>query len=134
MRVAIVIDGDLPLGLAANAAAALAFSVSPLLRDCVGSAVPDASGDEHLGITNIPLPVLSASASAIAELRKAAVLVPGVSCIDFSDIARKSKNYADYAAALKKASPREISYLGVLVYGEDRGVRSLTGSMPLLGK
>jgi hypothetical protein len=134
MKVAIILDRELPPGISANAAAALAFSVSPLLPGCVGSAVPDGSGDEHPGITNMPLPVLGASADALAELRKAASRAPGAACIDFSDIAQRAKNYADYAVALRNASPKDIAYLGLCVYGEDRAVRSLTGSLPLLGK
>jgi hypothetical protein len=134
MKVAIILDRDLPPGLSSNAAAALAFSVSPLLPDCVGGAVPDASGEEHAGITNVPLPVLAASADSLAALRKAVARAPGAACIDFSDIARRSKNYADYAESLRATRPDDIAYLGLCIYGEDKAVRSLTGSLALFGK
>jgi hypothetical protein len=134
MKVVIILDGELSYGLSANAAAALAFSVSPLLPGCVGSAVPDGSGYEHPGITNVPLPILAASSSDLAELREAAVRAPGVACIDFSDVAQRAKNYADYAVELRKAPLETIAYLGLCIYGEDRAVRSLTGSLPLFGK
>jgi hypothetical protein len=134
MKVAIVLDRNLPPGLSANAAAALAFSVSPLLPGCVGQAVPDRSGEEHPGITNVPLPVLAASAEDLAKLRLAAARAPGASCIDFSDVAQRARNYADYAAALRSSPPEGIAYLGLCIYGEDRAVRSLTGSLPLFGK
>jgi hypothetical protein len=134
MKVVIVLDGELPLGLAANAAAALAFSVSPLLPECVGSAIADASGAAHPGITNIPLPVLATSSAGLAELRETVVRSAGVACIDFSDIAQRAKNYADYARALRVASPEAIRYLGLCVFGEDRAVRSLTGRLPLFGR
>jgi hypothetical protein len=133
MKAIIVLDEELPLGLLANAAAALAFSVSPNLPDCVGAPVSDLSGDRHPGITNIPLPILAASSARLTELRKAAALAKDVSCTDFSDIAQRSKNYADYAMALGKAAPESIRYLGLCIYGEDATVRSLTGNLPLLG-
>jgi hypothetical protein len=134
MKVAIILDKELPPGISANAAAALAFSVSPLLPDCVGKAVPDGAGDLHAGITNIPLPVLAAGAEALAGIRQAAAGAPGLDIIDFSEIARKSRNYADYASALRASPPERIAYLGLCVYGEDKAVRSLTGSLPLFGK
>jgi hypothetical protein len=133
MKVVIVLDEELPLGLLANAAAALAFSVSPSLPDCVGAAVSDRSGDRHPGITNIPLPILAAPATRLAELREVAAYAKNVSCTDFSDTAQRSKNYADYAIAIGKAAPESIRYLGLCIYGEDATVRSLTGNLPLLG-
>jgi len=133
MKIAIVLDKELSPGLSANAAAALAFSVSPLLEGCVGGAVPDASGDEHPGITNIPLPILAAGAADLAALRVASK-AKGASCIDFSGVAQRAKNYADYAAVLRGTAPEGLSYLGLCIYGEDRLVRSLTGSLPLFGK
>lgn len=133
MKVVIVLDEELPLGLLANAAAALAFSVSPSLPDCVGAAVSDLSGDRHPGITNIPLPILAASAARLADLKEAAADTKDASCTDFSNIAQNSKNYDDYAMALGKATPESIRYLGLCIYGEDATVRSLTGNLPLLG-
>ena len=134
MKVAIVLDRELPPGLSANAAAVLAFSLSPLLPGCLGDAVPDGSGEEHAGITNIPLPVLAAGAEELRALRAAASRAPGTACIDFSDVAQRTKNYADYAAALRASPGESLAYLGLCIYGEDKAVRSLTGSLPLFGK
>ncbi len=134
MKVVIVIDKRLPPGLSANAAAALAFSVSPNLISCVGDSVPDASGSIHPGITNVPLPILASTAEGLAELRREAQGTIGVSCTDFSDIAQHSKNYAEYARELGAATTDRIHYLGVCIHGEDAAVRSLTGSLPLLGR
>jgi hypothetical protein len=134
MKVVIVLDRELPPGLAANAAAALAFSVSPSLPGCVGEAVADGSGLLHPGITKVPLPVLAASPACLAELRESAAMTSGAACVDFSDIAQRARNYAAYADDLRAADPGAIRYLGVCVYGEDAAVRSLTGNLPLLGK
>jgi hypothetical protein len=134
MKIVIVIDRALPAGPAANAAAALAFSVSPSMPDCVGGEVRDAGRQIHPGITNIPLPILCCGSEELAALRREAVGREGLACVDFSDIAQRSKNYADYAKSMGAASPEAIGYLGLCIFGEDAAVRSLTGSLPLLGR
>jgi hypothetical protein len=134
MKIVIVIDEAQPAGVAANAAAVLAFSVSPLLEDCVGEDLRDRDGGTHRGITNIPLPVLSSAAAALAEIRAAAMATSGASCIDFSETARGSRNYADYARKMAAIGGEELRYVGLCVYGDDAAVRSLTGSLPLLGR
>lgn len=133
MKIVIVVDEKLPLGLAANAAAVLAFSASPSLTGCVGESVMDRSGTVHPGITAVPLPVLAASSSNLAELKEAAGSAAGAAYIAFSDIAQRSKNYEEYTRAMRTAAPESLQYVGLCIYGEDRAVRSLTGSLRLLG-
>lgn len=134
MKIVIVIDKDLPPGLAANAAAALAFSVSPSLPFCIGEEVLDGSGISHPGITNVPLPILAAAASGLPELRERARDTKSAACVDFSDVAQQAKNYTDYAQRLLAAKAEDLRYLGLCIYGEDAAVRSLTGNLPLFGR
>ena len=47
-------------GLAVNTPNVLSFTLGSELGEIVGSAVMDGSGEEHLGITDIPIPVLTA--------------------------------------------------------------------------
>ena len=46
--------------LADNTANVLSFTLGNELGEIVGSAVMDGSGEEHLGIMDIPIPVLTA--------------------------------------------------------------------------
>ena len=46
--------------LADNIANVLSFTLGNELGEIVGSAVMDGSGEEHLGITDIPIPVFTA--------------------------------------------------------------------------
>ena len=48
-------------GLAVNTPNVLSFTLGSELGEIVGSAVMDGSGEEHLGITYIPIPVLTAA-------------------------------------------------------------------------
>jgi len=131
MRIAIVIDQDLQPGLAANAAAALAFSLSGRVAGQNGPDVVDADGGLHPGILTVPIPVLKAEAAALAGLRAKAEAAEGVSVLGFSAIAQAARDYGDYAARLAASRSGEIAYRGLCLYGEDRAVRSLTGAFPL---
>jgi hypothetical protein len=132
MKVVIVVDKELPAGLLANAAAALAFSVSPSINGGVGADLEDAEGSRHPGITSIPLPVLGCGGSQLTELRDRARVIPEVTCVDFSNVAQKAKRYDEYAAALKAASPSQLKYLGLCIFGEPTAVKRLTGHLPLV--
>ena len=46
--------------LADNIANVLSFTLGNELGEIVGSAIMDGSGEEHLGITDIPIPVFTA--------------------------------------------------------------------------
>jgi len=132
MKIVIVLDRELPVGLLANAAAVLAFSAAPHLPEGIGPALADADGSPHAGITNLPIPILASSAAQLAELRARALAQPGVGCIDFPDLAQRAKCYADYAADLGAAREGGLSYLGLCLFGPAPAVRSLTGPLALI--
>jgi hypothetical protein len=58
LRTVIVIDRDLPKGLAANAAAVLAHAFGARRPDLVGGDFSDATGATHAGLIPTGLPVL----------------------------------------------------------------------------
>lgn len=131
MKLVIVLDRALPLGLLANAAAVLAFSASRSIPGGVGRDTEDADGEAHAGITQLPIPVLACETGQIKGLRDRA-RDEGLLCIDFSDVAQRAKNYEDYAAELKSRSGSELAYLGLCIYGESDSVRRLTGNLGLV--
>jgi len=131
MKIVIVLDPELPLGLLANAAAALAFSASPAVPDGVGGPVLDAQGGLHPGITRIPLPILACGRAQLSELRRRAV-AEGVACVDFCDVAQRARGYEAYAAELARRPEAELSYLGLCLYGDAKAVQRLTGQLPLV--
>jgi hypothetical protein len=55
----------------------------------------------------------------------------GVSVLDFTDLAQGSLTYDEYAAKLSAAKAEAIAYRGLCLYGEDRAVKRLTGSLAL---
>ena len=53
-----VMDEALPLGFLANTAAILGITLGKHIPESVGPAVADKSGHSHLGIIQIPVPIL----------------------------------------------------------------------------
>ena len=135
MKLVMVINRDLPLGLVANTAAVLGISLSKIYQeDIVGGDITDADGNLHLGITAQTIPILSASREQVKEIREA-MFEPAfaeVAAIDFSEAAQRCLNYDQYMRSLSQLSAEELFYLGVCMYGPKKKVNKLTGSLPLL--
>jgi hypothetical protein len=131
MKIVIVIDQELGPGLAANAAAALALSLSGRVGEVNGPDLRDGSGSLHPGILKLPIPVLKAPRARLAELRARALESPGIAALDFPDIAQAARSYGEYEEALGRAGADEIAYRGICLYGEETAVARLTGSLPL---
>ena len=135
MKLVMVINRDLPLGLVANTAAVLGISLSKIYQeDIVGGDIADADGNLHLGITAQTIPILSASREQVKEIREAMFesAFAEVAAIDFSEAAQRCLNYDQYMRSLSQLSAEELFYLGVCMYGPKKKVNKLTGSLPLL--
>lgn len=131
MKIVIVLDRELPVGLLANAAAVLAFSAARHLPGGVGHDLRDADDGLHPGITNLPIPMLACEGGSLGELRQQAQ-AQGVGCIDFSRTAQRAKRYDEYEAALRQAKASDLAYLGLCLFGEAAAVKRLTGHLPLV--
>ncbi len=133
-KVAIVIDRGLPPGLAANTAAVLALTLGRQVESIIGPELKDGSGSMHAGITTVPIPILTADADTLKQIRRraAAERDEGLLVIDFTDCAQRTRTYDDYAHLLEAATEAGITYLGVAVHGPRRLVQRLTGNLPLM--
>jgi len=130
-KVVIVIDADLPLGLIANTAAVLALTIGRQVEDIHGPDVYDGSGELHVGITMVPIPILKGTAEKIKPLRESAIN-EGLFVVDFSDAAQTTTTYDDYTQKIATATACDLQYLGIAMYGNAKPINKLTGSMPLL--
>lgn len=129
-----VIDEKLPLGIITNTAAILGITLGKQVPELVGKDAYDASGQNHLGISTVPVPILKGSKEIIRDLREKlyASDYDDVIVADFSDVAQSCNIYSEY---IKKASTTlelEHNYLGLAICGNKKKVNKLTGSMPLL--
>lgn len=134
MKVVMVIDRELPLGLIANTAAVLGASLGNMVAGLVGGDVADADGNRHLGITTMNIPVLGASGEQIKELRGrlSAGEFADVATVDFNHVAQRSLDYENYTRLLAGSPGAALTYLGLCLYGPVKKVNRLTGNLGLL--
>ncbi|MCB0167758.1 MAG: DUF2000 domain-containing protein [Anaerolineae bacterium] len=134
MKCVIIIDHTLPLGLIANTSAVLAMSIGHKVKGIVGEDVVDQDGTIHRGITQVSIPVLKGDEALIRSIRTRLVKMEGdhLYCVDFCDVAQKSRNYDQYKSHLRQTSANALNYLGLAIYGPDKEVSSLTGHLGLL--
>ena len=129
-----VIDKDLPLGIIANTAAILGFTLGKQVPQVVGPDVTDLNGHEHLGIVALPVPILKGDAGLIRSLREK-LYQPDYSDLlvaDFSDLAQGCNVYDEFIDKMAHAPEDGLQYLGLALCGPKKKVNQLTGSLPLL--
>lgn len=129
-----VIDETLPLGIIANTAGIMGLTLGRHIPETIGPEVTDKSGYAHLGIIQIPVPVLKADREKIKELRQrlyqpeyAELIV-----VDFSDVAQSCNVYDDYIQKAATVEEDSFQYFGIGIFGKKRLLNKLTGSLPLL--
>lgn len=128
----LVLDGDLPPGLAANTAAILGITLGRENPEAVGADVQDSGGRTHLGIIAYPVPVLRGDAGILAALREKLYQpeFDGLTVVDFSDLAQSCRTYPEFQSRMAEAG--DLRYLGIAIRGDKKRVNRLTGNLPLL--
>lgn len=134
MKLVMIIDPRLPLGLIANAAAVMGLSFGNTVSGIIGPDLPDREGRIHAGITRISIPILSATGEYIRDLRNQLYRAEytEVKTVDFSTVAQQSKCYSNYAQTLLQLGREELDYLSIGLYGPEKQINQLTGSLKLL--
>lgn len=129
-----VIDGALPLGIIANTAGILGITLGKQIPEAVGPEVLDKSGTPHLGIIQIPVPILKADREKIKEIRERLYQPEfnSLLAVDFSDVAQSCNAYGDYIAKAASVEESGFTYLGIGICGDKKSVNKLTGNLPLL--
>lgn len=132
-KATIIVDGALSTGLIANTAAVLSLTLGRRIEAIVGPDLKDGDGCQHIGITTIPIPILTSDANTLKSLRSRALReYPDLLVVDFSDCAQQTRTYDEYARLLSAATQDTITYLGIAIYGQRKQVQKLTGNFPLL--
>lgn len=129
-----VIDEALPLGIIANTAGIMGITLGKHIPEFIGPKVTDKSGSSHLGIIQIPVPVLKADREKIKEIRERLYQPEfnGLIVVDFSDVAQSCNVYDDYIQKAAAVEETNFTYLGIGISGEKKLVNKLTGNLPLL--
>lgn len=132
-RIAIIIDTALPAGLLANTIAGIAIGLGAARPSLGAVALTDAAGRATATITNLPVPVLQASGEVIRSLLLKALPAPeDAVVVPFPGFARSLHVFADYVATFPDRDLGTETIDGFGLFGPDKWVRSLTGSLKLL--
>lgn len=130
-RLVVVVDEALPPGLAANAAAVLAFSLGAQLPDFVGADFHDADGGDHAGLIPVGLPILRAPGETLPNLRERA-RAAGIAVVAFPSFGHQTNDYEEFRTFVARTPKADLRYLGLALHGPQRPVAKLTGSLALL--
>lgn len=133
LRLAIIINPALPMGLIANTVAALSIGLGAKLPALGAQRLTDMSGRPIDTSSKLPVPVLQAEAELLGSIMgKATERIDDGAVVVFPAFARSLHNYGDY---LETFPTRELSSEvidGVAVAGPAKWVKSMTGSLKLL--
>lgn len=132
MKCVMIINEDLPVGLAVNTAGVLALTIGSKIPSIIGTDVVDASGQIHVGITTIPIPILKAKEDVISHIRTQANDGSDLLVVDFTNAAQTTTTYDDYRAKISSMAPEDLRYLGIAIYGSKKYINKLTGNLSLL--
>ncbi|MGR3205099.1 DUF2000 domain-containing protein [Bacillus glycinifermentans] len=133
-KCALVIDESLPVGLIANTAAILGATLGKNNPALLGGNVTDGSGIEHLGIVNVPIPILKGNAGLLHELRQKLLTdeFSDILVVDFTDVAQSCHTYEAYIEKFQASASSDYRYFGIGMCGDKKKVNRLTGSVGLL--
>lgn len=130
----IILDGGLPMGVAANTAAILGITMGRTRPDVVGCDARDGGGRSHAGIIRFPVPVLRGTPEILYEIHARLSEPPfsGLTAVDFTSLAQGCRTYEEFMEKMPDCPPEELRYMGLALCGEGKLVSRLTGSLPLL--
>jgi hypothetical protein len=133
IRIAIVINPDLPLGLIANTASAIAIGLGARFPGLAAQSLTD-SEDRTIDISsNMPVPMLQADADTIRSLLlKALTQQEERAIVPFPAFARSLHDYREYEATFPGRDLAGETIDGLGIAGPSKWVKSLTGSLKLL--
>ncbi|OWF75585.1 DUF2000 domain-containing protein [Yersinia alsatica] len=133
MRIAIIVNPELSVGLIANTTGAVGIGLAAKFPQLAGMTLSDSVGKEIDVSSKLPVPILQANASQMREvLLKALLLTDERAIVPFPAFARSMHSFQDYAAAFPLRSLIDEQLDGLGLVGPEKWVRSLTGSLKLL--
>ncbi len=130
----LVIDHTQPTGIVANIASVLSMTLGYKVNHIVSRDVYDKQGKKHLGITQLPIPILGTSREKIKQLH-AHFLSLGLRdlvLVDFSTIAQHARTYDEYEQAMAQADTDDLHYIGIGVCADKKIINKATGNLSLI--
>ncbi|MGP2541809.1 DUF2000 family protein [Yersinia sp. 2541 StPb PI] len=133
MRIAIMVNPELPVGLIANTTSAVGIGLAAKFPQLAGTMLSDSGGKEIDVSSKLPVPILQANASQMREvLLKALAATNERAIVPFPAFARAMHSFQDYADTFPQHSLCDEQLDGLGLVGPEKWIRSLTGALKLL--
>ncbi len=116
-RCTIIIDKNLPAGLAMNAASVIGISFGRMVENLVGPDMQSLDKVNYPGVIYSPLPVLLASGEYIHELLTNAESDDEMYVMPFSALAQSCKTYDEYGERISSVNSNNIELVAIGLIG-----------------
>lgn len=130
-RCTIIIDKDLPAGLAMNAASVIGISFGRTVDNLVGPDMQCLDEVNYPGVIYAPLPVLLASGDYLHELQASAESDDEMYVMPFSALAQSCKTYEEYGERISSVKSENIELVAIGIIGPKKKLTRMTGNLPL---
>lgn len=130
-RCTIIIDKNLPAGLAMNAASVIGISFGRIVENLVGPDMQSLDEVNYPGVIYSPLPVLLASGEYLSEIQANAESDDEIYVMPFSALAQSCKTYEEYGEKISSVKSNNIELVAIGVIGPKKKLTKMTGNLPL---
>lgn len=130
-RCTIIIDKNLPAGLAMNAASVIGISFGRMVENLVGPDMQSLDEVNYPGVIYTPLPVLLASGEYLSEIQANAERDDEIYVMPFSALAQSCKTYEEYGEKISSVKSNNIELVAIGVIGPKKKLTKMTGNLPL---
>lgn len=132
LKIVIVINSSLGIGLAANRAAVLAIGLAARVPNIFGQDLNTKDGVTLLGITQIPIPILASKpGTSFIELAKRSEQL-GCKVIVFLTRAQGMNSYEEYKTSVAQTNYADLDVDAIAIFGDKKSVTKVTGNFPTL--
>lgn len=128
----VLVDEELPIGLASNAVSVVGVSMGRAVGGLVGPPLDSLDGHSYPGVVLSPLPILVAPQTELRMRYVRAASDPDITVFPFSSLAQSCKTYDEYEAILSAANSGDIPLSALGIVGPKKAVNKMVGSFPLL--
>ena len=127
----IVVDNELPIGLAMNTVSIVGVSLGRLVTNLVGPDLISKDNVNYSGVVYTPLPILASCRNTLSDIfahfkeEEHCIVMP------FSRLAQSCKTYLEYEDKISNADSFKIELSGIGIVGPKKLINKFTGNLPL---
>lgn len=132
MKCVLIVDSTLTVGEQANAAAVLAMTIGAKNSEIIGGNVSTLDNISHQGITQLNLPVLTASEEILRKIHELAHVNDKVFLVDFTSTAQMARTYDEFSTKMSSLAEKDLKYIGIGIIGDKKIINKYSGNLKLL--